>query len=151
MCMKNLNSSTILFERIVDSDTLVGVFNNINATRLGNANKISFSMLLCLSAILPKEGGEKDEGVIQRDTEYEIKVRINHVQSGYGIDIDDFVFSTRSPKHLCRDISELKRFIHVRDLSLPYGLGEYGIKVYIKEARDDEKWTLQAINSFMIN
>lgn len=154
MCLINLNTTVLFCKDVTDDDTLVGVFDHISPDTIGAKSTVSFAMLVSLSALLPKTGEQFGNEVryVDRDTCYDVKVRLTHIDTALGFDIDSFVFSTHQYNHYeCRDVCELKRFIHIDNLDLTYGSGEYVVKVFVKKQEPNAKWTVQTIHRLMIN
>lgn len=154
MCLTNLNATVLLFDKVSNRNTLADVFNQIKTEKNGTEYSISFTMLICLSAILPNEDSDTGVGdipgnIIEREKEYEVKIRLNHVDSAMGWDIDTFVFSTFEYRKLCRDVCEFQRFIRVNNLVLPSVNTEYEVKVLVRE-KDQDKWIAQTIHGFYV-
>lgn len=157
MCLVNLNATVLLCNKILDDESLIGVFDRITPDVVGTKPTISFAMLVSLSAMLPKIGSTMSGDVkyIERDAFYDVKVRIEYAQTGNGFDIDNFSFSTHQFNRINneRDVYELKRFIHLNDFEYVYGCGEYAVKVLVKKNPSDanEKWVVQTVHKFTIN
>lgn len=151
MCLNRLNATVLLCDRIENGNALIGVFDHVEPIYGSDGRpRISFSMLINLVAVFPKSGIVESNSV-QKNTVYEVLVRLNYVKNGTGIIIDNFDFSTEHTKSMCRDIVEMKRIIDINDLILPNGTGEYGIKIFIKKKGEDtDIWSLQTVHGFQV-
>lgn len=155
MCLINLNTTVLFCKEVKDDETLVGVFDQISPNTISSKSVVSFAMLVSLSALLPREDEQFADGVkyVERDSCYDVKVRLTHVGNGFGFDIDSFVFSTKKfNSYVCRDVCELKRFIHIENLDLASGSGEYVVKVFVRKQQETEaKWNVQTIHHLAIS
>lgn len=148
--MNRLNITTLLCDRVSDNN-IIGVFDSIEPKYNNGRVELSMSMLINIIAVFPKKDSRNDDKnkSIQKNTEYEVLIRLNYVQNGLGVDIDHFTFITSPSKRMCRDIFEMRRIIDIRNLELPNGIGDYGIKIFIKK-KTDEVWSLQTIQGFRV-
>lgn len=161
MCMKNVNA-TILFCSKVDKDenniyTLTGLYDSIVPVMKDNMCYVdNFNLMLSCNVIFDSKT-ENNPECLQKEKKYECATWLTHVQSGMGIELDtvDLIAEDKNIKSWCREFYEMKRFVTIPRLVFPKGLGNYAVKVFIREKDEgaenpDTPWRLQTIHSLII-
>ena len=163
MCMNNMNASIFLttglkvLERNVHS--LGAIFNGVIPKEDDNGYYLpEFSIMLNISVMFDLDEDSKtiiEEGFdFKLNKKYELMIRLSHVDSGLGVSLDkfDLEISSDKLKTWSKGFYEFRRFIKVPHLTIPKGLGNYTIKLLIREKDDNNEgiWKTQAISSLVV-
>lgn len=149
MCMKNININTMTFTGAISA---ISPFDRILSETTDGGNIIEdFNVLISVSAIMPSKQENASFCVVENE-KYNILVRLNHVRSSKGFDLQEYLLDTtkESLHHVCKSVLEKKWIVSIPKLILPKGqIGQYAIKVFIKNEKDKE-WFVQSIQTFMV-
>lgn len=156
MCIRNVNATVFLCSDISTSngkvESLIGMYDRIvpNKTDSNDYYIDNFNVALNCSIIFDSKFNESDN-CFQLNTEYECMIRLVHVDSGLGTSLLEFplVVENSALRTWCKDFYEFKRFLQVKKVTLPKGLGNYAIKILFKK-KDAPTWTTQTIHSLII-
>ena len=155
MCMKNMNASiftcvdTQAYTNGVQS--FIGIYDTIVPKKQGDKFGIeNFNVIVELNIIFSKIAS-KNEFLLDKD--YDFKVRLTHIDTSLGTDIHEFSLRLTS-KDLttwCKDFYEATHTIRVPYLYLPKGMGNYALKLLVKEKDSTEDvWTVQTIKKLIV-
>lgn len=149
--MKNINVNTVTFNTINSQPLSFKPFSEIEAV-VENGTLIirDFNVLILINVVLSSKQ-EDSLSCVVKDEEYDVMVRLNHIQTNEGFIIfqDSFRLDDNTIKNLCKPIMEDKRIVSIPKLALPKGAGKYGIKVFVKNSKD-KKWFVQSIHTFYV-
>lgn len=163
MCMKNVNATFLLTtnaETLENGLKSIGViFDGIVPELEGNVYYLpDFNIFLNCSVIFNIKQGTKEiidaPYDFKLNTKYEFMIRFTHIASGIGITLDQFdvELTKRDLKTWCKAFHEIKKFVRVPHLFVPKGLGNYAIKLLIREKTEDAQapWVTQAISGLVV-
>lgn len=157
MCMKNVNA-TILFCSSIENNSwninsLIGIYDSIVPVRENNTYYLdNFNVVLNCCVIFDENFTNRDD-CLKLDTEYEFMIWLAHVESGMGIPLykSDLCIKQENLKTWCKDFYEFKRFLKFSRLEIPKGLGNYAVKLLMREKSEtDIPWNNQVIHSLVI-
>lgn len=157
MCMKNVNATILIcsdIERINEkTNSLIGIYDSVVPVKEDNLYYLDNFNILLNGCIIFDEKFKDEPDCLQLGKEYEFMIWLTHVESGLGISL--YQFSLELEKHelktWCKDFYEFKRFLKFSKLEIPKGLGNYAIKVFIREKnKEDSPWNSQVIHSLII-
>ena len=163
MCMKNVNATFLLTTNISALNngvrSLGAIFDGIIPQVDDNGYYLSEFNVALNCVIMYNINSETNEVIsdntmLELDKDYEFMVRLTHIESGKGTTLD--LFSLRITRQdlrtWCKAFYEFKRFIRVPHLSIPKGLGNYAVKLLIREKTGDQSaaWTTQTLTGLVI-
>lgn len=159
--MKNMNSTIILsvFINEIKRDgnkivSLEGVFDQISPNKINGKYYIKNMALFLTTSIVLDDNCKNKDDLIDRNKIYECAIKMTHQATQKAIIIDEFELKinendiTKSDK----DIYEFGRITKLSDFYLPEGLGDYSLKLLIREKTDDKKapWNVQVVHTITI-
>ena len=163
MCMKNVNAMFLLttgVETLENGIRSVGaIFNGIVPKAEEGAYYLpDFSVVLNCAIIYNMNSASKEiigeDYDFKLDKKYEFMIRLTHIESGAGIALDtfDLELTKKDLKTWCKAFYEFKRFVKVPHLVVPKGLGNYAVKLLIREKTDDREapWVTQTLSSLVV-
>ena len=159
MCMNNVNASILLTTNVEILDngvrSLGAIFNGIVPKSNENGYYLpDFYVILNASVMFDLDENGFSDCDFKIDTKYDCIIRMTHVDSGRGINLQKFTLeiSRDKLKKWCKSFYEFSRYIQVKQLSVPKGLGDYAIKLLIREKKDGDQgpWTTQTISSLVV-
>lgn len=163
MCMKNVNAMFLLttgVETLENGIRSVGaIFNGIVPKADENIYYLpDFSVVLNCSIIYNLNNVTKEiipgDYDFVLDKKYEFMIRLTHIESGVGIALDtfDLELTQKDLKTWCKAFYEFKRFVKVPHLVVPKGLGNYAVKLLIREKTEekDAPWVTQTLSSLVV-
>ncbi len=154
--MKNVNANfftCVGFQQYADGvPSFIGIYDSIVPKVQGDKYYIeNFNVVLELSLIFSNDP-EKDE--LKLDKEYEFKIWLSHVDSGYGITISDFPLCLTSDNltKWCKNFYEATHRVHIPSIFLPKGMGNYALKLFIREKQEGKElpWIVQTIKKIVV-
>ena len=157
MCMTNLNA-TMLFCSMIENNEdnvifLNGIYDSIVPIRENNMYYLDKFNIVLNCCIIFDEKYKVQDNCIQLDKEYEFMIRLAHVESGLGITLykSELYIEQNDLRTWCKNFYEFKRFIKFPKIEIPKGLGNYAVKLLIREKTEsDTPWNNQTIHSLVI-
>lgn len=155
MCMKNVNATLMFCSSIENNEnntiSLIGIYDSIVPIRENGIYYLdNFNIALNCCILFDEKFRDKKDCIIL-DESYELMIWLTHVESGLGIPLYkiDLHVIQENLKTWCKNFYELKRFIHFNKFEIPKGLGNYAVKILIKN-KTEESWNTQVIHSLVI-
>lgn len=157
MCMRNVNATISVCSEIDTKDgnvnSLIGIYDSVVPVREDNSYYLDNFNLSLNCCIMFDEKYRNQVDCIQLDTPYEFLIRLTHVESGLGIPLYSFELTVEQEnlRTWCKNFYEFKRFLKFSKFSIPKGLGNYAIKLFIRKKESvDTPWNNQVIHSLVI-
>ncbi len=158
MCLKNVNSTMLMFSSAEwDNPSNInfsGMYDSVVPVKEKNSLYLEdLNIVLCSSIIFDNQFAMQND-YFHLERPYEFVVRLTHVCSKKGITLSkfDLIVGRDDLKVWCKSFYELKRFIKVHHLPLPYGTGDYALKLMVRPKTDDPNagWNTQTIHRLSI-
>lgn len=157
MCMMNLNATLLFCSSIETNDedlnSLIGIYDSIIPVRDNDFYYLDNLNVVLNGCVIFDEKFNQRDDCIQLEKEYEIMVWFTHVESGLGIQIykSDLCIHPEDLRTWCKDFYEFKRFLRFRRFEIPKGLGNYAMKIFIRDkSKQNSPWNHQSIHSLVI-
>lgn len=153
MCMKNLNAiiTTCTDVNNYDNGTqnLIGIFDSISPIKRDGSYCIENLYVVVNFTIIYSHDETKDEFKLNHN--YDFMVRLTHVESGCAIDLSKFDLNLHESQLTtwCKDFYEFKHTIKIPYIYLPKGIGNYALKLLVKEEQSPT-WTVQSIAKIVV-
>lgn len=158
MCMRNVNA-TMLICSSVDvlenkSISLNSLYNSVVPIKESDKYYVDNMNIVLNCSVLFDDRLIGEPNCMDTNKTYQFMIRLTHVATGKGIALTTFNFDTSEDKikTLCRKFIEITRILKVSKLELPMGLGDYALKLLIREKTEDENaaWSVQTIHHLLI-
>lgn len=165
MCMQNVNATLVLASEVDLHDngvySIQNVFDGIVPKRQNNECFLEDFVVMLNCCVLLNIGREDDQvKLLDNDNglrlgkTYEFMIRMTHVGSGKGVSLRRFevTIEKEDVNIWCKGVYEFKRVVRIARLDLPKGLGNYAIKLLIREktANEDEPWVTQSMCGLVV-
>ena len=159
----NVNATILMFSRGEFSNpaniSFSGIYDSVIPKEKNNdfyLKELNFAV--CLSMIFDDRLTwltRSNENYLQLEHPYACVVRLTHVLTGNGVNLGEFEL-TVDPKNLKRyreqSFYEYNRVFCRENIILPFGLGEYVLRLVIapKNTDPDGGWQTQALHSLLV-
>ena len=163
MSIKNVNATFLLITNVKALEngclSLDGIFNKVIPQTDSSGYYLSGFYILLNCVIMYDISGKinkntTDNMMLELGKDYEFLIRLTHIDSSKGATLD--LFSLKLTKQDLRTqrkaFYEFKRFIRVPHLPIPKGLGNYAVKLLIREKTGDQSaaWITQTLTELVI-